>query len=138
MNFKGIVEKARELSSSDSLSPLFNNKQREALRGTIDVMERAVNEVRNWQKVEFQERDDVTIFFMLDRISDHLHMSIGIDKELKEFIRAYLQLSSRYASCRGITGDRSSSMLKQATRRLYELVEFRKSAISASLRQRVN
>jgi len=137
MNFEGIVEKVRKLSFSDSLSPLFNDKQREALRGTIDVMERAVNKGRNWQKVEFQEKDDVTIFFMLDRISDHLGMSIGIDKELKKFIRGYLQLSSHYKNYRSITGDRSP-ILKQATTRLYELVKSRKSAISASLRQRVN
>lgn len=137
MNFGGIVEKARELSFSDSLSPLFNDKQREALRGTIDVMERAVNKGRNWQKVEFQEKDDVTMFFMLDRMSDHLGMSIGIDKELKKFIRAYLQLSFHYKNYRSITGDRSP-MLEQATTRLYELIKSRKSAILASLRQRVN
>ncbi|MBA7490772.1 hypothetical protein ES702_01315 [subsurface metagenome] len=137
MNFEGIVEKARELSFSDSLSPLFNNKQIEALRGTIDVMERAVNKGRNWQKVEFQEGDDIIIFFVLDRISDHLCVNIGMERELKEFIRVYLQLSAHYKSCRNITGERSP-MLKQGVDRLYELVESRKSAISASLRQRVN
>jgi len=137
MNFKGIVEKARELSFSDSLSPLFNDKQREALRRTIDVMERAVNKGRNWQKVEFQEKDDVTIFFMLDRISDHLRMSIGIEKELKGFIRAYFQLSSHYKNYRSITGDRSP-ILERIIHGLYGLIKSRKLAISASLRQRVN
>lgn len=137
MNFEGVVEKGRELSFSDSLSPLFNDKQREALRGTIDVMERAVNKGRNWQKVEFQEKDDVTIFFMLGRISDYLGMSIGIDKKFKEFIWVYLQLSALYESYRSITGDRSP-ILKQATTRLYELVKSRESAISASLKERMN
>jgi len=137
MNFEGIVEKVRELSFSDSLSPLFNDKQREALRGTIDVMERNTNKVRNWQKVEFQERDDVIMIFMLDRMSDHLRISIGVEKELKEFIRVYQQLSSNYINCRRITGYRSP-ILERIIHGLYGLIKSRKSAISASLRQRVN
>lgn len=137
MNFRDVVEKVRELSFSDSLSSLFNDKQREALRGTIDVMERAVNKGRNWQKVKFQEGDDIIIFFVLDRMSDHLCVSIGMERELKEFIRVYLQLSAHYKSYRNITGERSP-MLKQGVDRLYELVESRKSTSSASLRQRVN
>jgi len=137
MDFKGVVERARELSFSDSLSPLFDDRQRGILREIIDLMERAVNKGRNWQKVEFQEKDDVRMFFVLDRMSDHLGMSIGVGKELKEFIRAYLQLSSHYKNYRNITGDRSP-MLEQATTRLYGLVKSRKLAISASLRQRVN
>lgn len=137
MNFKDIVEKVEQLSFSNSLSPLFDNKQIEHLRRTIGVMGKAVNKVRNWQRVEFQEKDDAMIFFMLDRMSDHLCVSIGIDKELKKFIRVYLQLSAHYKSCRNITGERSP-MLKQGVDRLYELVESRKLAISASLRQRAN
>jgi len=137
MNFRGIVEKARELSFSDSLSSLFNNEQIEHLRKTIGLMEGAVNKGRNWQKVQFQEKNDVIIFFMLDRMSDHFPVSIGIEKELKEFIEAYLLLSSHYKNYRSITGDRSP-MLEQATTRLYELIKSRKLAISASLRQRMN
>lgn len=137
MNFKDIVEKARELSSSDSLSSLFNGKQRKILKGTIDVMERAVNKVHNWQNVKFKKRDDLTTFLILNRMSEYLRMSIGVKKELKEFIQAYQQLSSHYTSCRGITGDRSP-ILKQAATRLYELIQSRKSAISASLKERMN
>ena len=137
MNFKGIVEKARELSFSDSLSSLFNDKQREALRETINVMERAVNKGRNWQRVDFKEKDDVVMIFMLDRMLDHLRMSIGVEKELKEFIRAYQQLSSHYINWRRITGYRSP-ILERFIHGLYGLIKSRKSAISASLRQRAN
>lgn len=137
MNFRGVVEKVRELSFSDSLSSLFDNRQIEHLRETIGVMERAVNKVRNWQDVEFQEKDDVTIFFMVDKMLDHLRVSIGLDKKLKAFIRAYLQLNFHYKSCRRMTGGRCP-MLRQAINELYGLIESRESAISASLKERMN
>jgi len=137
MNFKETVERARELSFSDSLSSLFNDEQREVLRGTIDVMERDTSKVFAWEKAEFREEDAGPIFFMLDRLSDHLGMSIGIHKELKEFIRAYLQLSFNYTNCRRQTGWRSL-MLEQVIERLYKLFQSRDSEILASLRARMN
>jgi len=137
MNFQETVKKARELSFSDSLSSLFSEEQREILGETVDAMERDVGKVFAGERVEFREEDAGQVFFMLDRLSDHLRMSIGVHKEVKEFIRAYLQLSFNYTNCRRQMGHRSS-LLEQVIRKLYGLARWRDAEILVSLRQRVN
>ena len=139
MGFKDTVEKAKQLSFSETLSPLFNDSERKILRSAISVMERDVGRVLAKQKVKFQEKDAGLIFFGLFRMIAYLRMNIGIIPEVKEFIKAYVHLSLNYTKMRRQMGYRPlSPLLEDAIEKTYELFKARNSEISEALRQRVN